>query len=105
MKKINICGIVAIPLLSLGNLIHLPFFLWLLSEQTETGYGYGTNIEMGALFVWIAEFLCMPLLIAGTVLFVLTLVKKASTPFIAVNATLLSTLVLQMVLTNAFMYF
>ena len=104
MKKINVCGVVAVPVLALGNVLHLPFSIWLFSEQAQTGFGFGTNIEMGALFVWLAEFLCIPFVLAGLTLFVISIVQQARAPLIVTNAVLLSLLLLQISLTNLFMH-
>jgi hypothetical protein len=103
MKKISVCGVVAVTVLAIGNALHLPFSIWLFSEQAQTGFGFGTNIGMGALIVWLAEFICIPFALAGITLFIISIIRQARVPITVANAVLLSLLLLQISLTNLFM--
>lgn len=104
-KAITVYGIIVIYLLSIGNLLHLFWTIWLTIEQIKTGWLYGTNLELGVLFPWLVELLCSPLLIAGIVYFVLHMLKPSNKNICIANIALFSLLVLQFFITNLFIWF
>lgn len=100
--KDTILGVIMTVSSSLANLAHSIFTVWLLIEQIETGWGYGTNIEMGALFPWLIEIASMPLLIFGIVYFIIC--RKTRRSLYVTNAALFATLILQYAATNLFIF-
>lgn len=101
-RKNSFCGILALIFSTLLNLVHFPLFVLVLIEQINTGWGYGTNLEMGVLFWWIAEYIMVVPLLVSAGLFVASMVKRDYKVKIAINAVLLVLCVLQIVLTNVF---
>ncbi len=88
----------------MGNLLHCLFTIWLTVEQLETGWGYGTDIEMAALLPWMLELLCVPGCIAAVVFFLLCGKKKVPKRIRAANGVLYGLLVLQTGLVNLFIF-
>lgn len=50
-RKNNVFGIVALITLSFCFFANLSLFIPMFVEQIKTGFGYGTDIEMGSLIV------------------------------------------------------
>lgn len=102
-KRVNsVCSIVSLIVAGLINLVHFPLFVIASAEQIQTGWGYGTNFEMGVLYWWIAEFLMIIPLLVTAALFVVSLVKRDYRTKILFNAVLFVLFVLQVVVTNIF---
>ena len=59
----GIFGAILICALVIANLVNLPWTFWLVIEQFETGWGYGTNMEMMVLLPLAVEFLCLPVVL------------------------------------------
>ncbi|MBO5321783.1 MAG: hypothetical protein J6B22_04150 [Clostridia bacterium] len=103
--KMNIFSIIMIVLLILVNLVHLIWSFWLISEQIKTGFGFGTNMEIGVLYPWITEILCSPILISGIVYLIISIFKRPQKSLLITNIILFSIAVLQYVITNLFIWF
>ena len=98
-------SIIMICLSALGNAVHLLWTFWLIDEQIKTGWGYGTNIELGVLYPWITEILCAPILIAGIVYLILAISRKPRKALLIPNIILFVLLVMQYALTNLFIWY
>ena len=108
MKKstgMNIFGAIVCQLLAIANLVHLLFTWGICAEQIETGWGYGTNWEMGALLPWFVELLSVPVVLAGIVFLAMNLWKKSEKVIIILCAVFLACEVLQILLMNLFLYY
>lgn len=101
---IKVFRIVIMLILIMSNLLHSGYTWWIVDEQIETGYGYGTNIEMGALFIWMFEFLLIPVFIVGLIYFIYCLAKKSSKKKMIINFSLYMLLLLQVFITNLFLF-
>ena len=71
-KKINIFSIIMIILLVLINLAHLLWTVWLTIEQVKTGFGFGTNMELGVLYPWLTEILSYPVIITEIIYIIIS---------------------------------
>ena len=87
-----------------ANLCHLLFTLWAISEQLDTGWGYGTNMEMAVLLPWTLELVSIPVVILGLVYFLLTRKKPAAKWLKICCAVLLVALLLQIGIFNLFVF-
>ena len=73
-------------------------------EQIKTGWGYGTNLELGVLWPWLIELLCLPVVITEIVYFIINTFKRSSTKVTIANMGLFSLLIAQYFLTNLFIF-
>lgn len=89
----------------IANLVHLPFTLLLVFEQIKTGWGYGTDIEMFALYPWLIEFLSLPVLIAGIVFLILSIFIRPKRSVLILGAISTGLLIAQYVILNLFLFF
>lgn len=109
MKKIrsgSVFGIVMIVALAWINLLHLPWSIWLVLEQINTGWGGGTDIEMLALAPWTVELLSIPFLLAEIVFLLLFAFRSHSVTGIrTANVCLFAGALLQFGITNLFMWY
>lgn len=103
--KNDVFGLVALIILAIGNTLHLVVFLSMLSEQIQTGWGGSTNIEMGALYIWLFEVLVMIGAVVSIVLYVVSLVRGDRKSKAIANASLIVALIAQVVLTNIFIFY
>ena len=100
----SVFGIVMIVALAWSNLLHLPWSIWLVWEQIETGLGAGTGMEMLALALLTVELLSLPALLAETVFLVLYGFREHSVRGIrCANICLFAGALLQFGLTNLFL--
>ncbi len=108
MKKstgMNIFGAIVCQLLAIANLVH-AFFTWgICAEQIATGWGYGTNWEMGVLMPWFVELLSMPVILGGIVFLVMSIWKKSEKAILILSAVFLACEFLQIVIFNLFVFF
>ncbi|MBO5090443.1 MAG: hypothetical protein J6C27_05990 [Clostridia bacterium] len=104
-KKMNVFSIIMIVLLILVNLAHLIWTFGLVSEQIKTGFGFGTNMEIGVLYPWITEILCSPVLISAIVYLIISIFKRPNKNLLISNIALFSTILLQYIITNLFIWF
>lgn len=88
-----------------GNIINLPWTLSLVAEELKTGFGYGTNIEMAALVIWMIEILSVPIIALESVYFITSALKHESKRFMKLNIVFCALLILQMIITNLFIWF
>lgn len=100
----TVLGIVAAVAAGQANLCHLLFTIWAISEQLDTGWGYGTNMEMAVLLPWTIELLCIPVFILGLVYFILARKKPTSKLLRNGCAALYGVLLLQIFLFNLFVF-
>lgn len=88
MKRATAFDILVCIALSAVWMVNLALFLPLLAEQIRTGWGYGTNAEMGMLLVWLIELCSLPFLLLGTTHFCISAATHADRRFRVVNAAL-----------------
>lgn len=98
-------GIVTLVLLSGVNLAHLLWTVWLTAEQIETGWGFATNMELGVLYPWIVELICLPALLTALVYLILAIFKKPGKVLLFFNFGLFIAAVGQYVFTNVFIWY
>lgn len=104
-NKMNVFSIIMVVLLILVNLAHLIWTFCLASEQIKTGFGYGTNMEIGVLYPWITEILCLPVLISAIVYLIISIFKRPNKSLLISNIALFGIILLQYVITNLFIWF
>ncbi len=108
MKKhpgMAVFGTIVLIILALGNLMHLLWTVWLCAEQLQTSWGGGTGLELGVLYPWLTELLCLPGILCSTVYFILSIFRRHEKKIIIANGTLFSLLLLQFGLTNLFIWY
>ena len=76
----------------------------MLAEQIKTGFGNGTNIEMGTLVVWLFNGLSLVPLSIGVVLTIISIVKLDCKWKIIINISLIVLTIIEMILTTVFMF-
>lgn len=103
--KMDVFGIVTVFLLAAGNVLHLLWTVHLTLEQVETGWGYGTEMELGVLWPWLTELLCAPALIFGIVYLVLAAFKPTQKSLRIGAWCCFLALVLQYAVTNLFIWY
>ena len=104
-KSMEVFPVVLMVGLSLANLSHLLWTVWLTLEQIKTGWKGGTNIEMLALLPWMTELCCVPVLLAGVVYMIFSFFRKQSKGLLIGNGFLYLGLLLQIFVTNLFMFY
>ena len=100
----TVFGIIMLVLQAGANLLHLIWTVWLSAEQMQTGWGYGTGMEIGGLYPWLTEILCAPVLLATIVYLVMCICLKSRGGIVKGNIALFAALVLQYGLTNLFIW-
>lgn len=88
-----------------ADLIHAPFTLLLIFEQIKTGWGYGTDVEMFALYPWMIEFLALPILPAEIVFLILSIFLRPKRSVLLLSAILTGLLISQYVILNLFLFY
>ena len=86
MQKRNnsVFGIISLIIISILNVLFtLPLFITMLSEQIRIGYG--TNLDIGVIAVWILEGLCFVPLVTCIVFTIISIIKKDYLPKIIIN--------------------
>ena len=105
MKKsmgMNVFGAIVCHLLVLANFV-LSFFTWgICAEQIKTGWGFGTNWEMGVLLPVMVVYLSIPVIIACAVFLVLNIWKKSEKAIFVLSAVFLGLEILQILILNLF---
>ena len=95
-------GIVTLVLLAIANAANLLWTIWTGVEQIETGWGYGTNMDILALVPWGVQICCVPIAILSIVY--LLIARNTRKKLYAANAILLGALLLQCALTNLWIW-
>ena len=103
-RKNNAFGIVALIILSFCFFANLSLFIPMFVEQIKTGFGYGTDIEMGSLIVWLFNGLSLVPLSVGIVFTIISIVKLDYKWKIATNISLILLTIIEMALTTIFMF-
>ncbi len=104
-KRINDFAVSLVAALAPANVLHLGWTVWLSAEQIETGWNGGTGIEMLALVLWLTELLCLPVLLMGVIYFVASFFCQQKKSGLIANIVLFAALVVQIVITNLFLYY
>ncbi len=105
-KKFDVLGLITVILQALLHLLHYPWLLWLTIEQMQTGWGYGTNIEMAFLLPFLSQiFFFLPLAFVAFGLTVFRAIKRNSIPFLIANIVLWITFALQIGLFYLFIWY
>ena len=105
LQKSDPFGIVYTIMLSLANLCHLIWTGWLTLEQCQTGWGFGTNIELLSLLLWLTEIILSPLLLLSLIYLVVVLIKREISKAYFSTLALTVALFLQFGLTNLFVFY
>ena len=100
-KKSNLFGIIAFIINIPVFLINLFLFLPMLVEQIKIGKG--TNIELGALWIWLIDIMIIAPLIVGLVLIIISTVKRDYKWRISSNYFLIIISITMIALTTLFM--
>ena len=101
----NVFGVFTSLALIVTNLFHVIWTWCLCAEQAETGWGYGTNLEMAVLYPWICEALTLPVILAGIIYFALHIWKRSETWISITTAVLFALYIAQIFITNLFIFF
>ncbi|MGN0998106.1 MAG: hypothetical protein ACI4PO_00975 [Faecousia sp.] len=104
-KNMNFVGILLLILQAVGNLLHLLWTVWAVAEQVQTGWGYGTDMEIAVLIPWMLELLCIPVLVVAAAYLILSIWHRGSRGIFIANLSLFAALILQAGLTNLFIWF
>ena len=85
MKRSNcVFGIISLIIISILNLLFtLPLFTTMVSEQIRIGQG--TNLDIGAIAVWIFEGLCFVPFTACIVFTIISIARRDYLPKIIIN--------------------
>ena len=102
---VTVFGCLTLAAAAGGNLLHGLFTLWAVVEQMNTGWGYGTDMEMAVLAPWFVELLCIPVFMAGVVFFLLNIKRRTPKGIVIANAVLCGMLALQIGVFNLFIHF
>lgn len=100
----NIYGGIMAGILTLANLAHMIFTIPMAIEQIITGFGYGSDIELGALVIWMLQALIIPVIIASVIFLCLNITKKAYRWLFWTDTILCIILVAQCIITDLFMF-
>ena len=96
-------GLIAIVLLSILNtFLTLPLFTVMLIEQIK--YGTGTNLEMGAILIWMFEAMCFFPFTVAVFFFVVSIFKRDYWHKIIINAIQITIFVILNVLANIWIF-
>ena len=98
-------GIVTLVLLSGVNLAHLLWTVHFALEQMQTGWGGGTNADLGVLLPWIVEILCLPAMITAVVYLIMAAIKKPGKVLLFFNLALFAVATAQYALTNLLIWY
>ena len=101
----NIFGGIVSGFLGIANLAHVIWTWQLWSEQIETDWGFGTNMEMGVFLPWICEILSIPFVIAGIVFMIMHIRKPCAKWLYGLFCGLFACLIFQFVTTNLFIFY
>ena len=102
---LQVFGLVMLIALILSNLANLLFTVALTIEQIGSPWGSGTNMEMLVLMPFMIELLCLPILAAGIVYFVLHAFRSSHKGILIANISTYALLISQYVLTHLFIWF
>lgn len=104
-SKLKDLGFIPLLILIISNVIHLPLTISIIFEQINTGFGYGTDYELGVLYYWIIEFiLILPIILS--LIFILIMFKEKNLKKEILNRLiLLLILILQIALSNLFIFY
>ena len=105
MQKRRNCvfGIISLVIISILNLLFtLPLFMTMLSEQIRIGYG--TNLDIAAIAVWILEGLCIVPLIICAIFTVISIVKRDYLPKIIINIVQIVLYIVLHILSNVWIF-
>jgi|GEM_PF-3092156 len=98
-------GIVVIIMLSLVNVSHSIWTVWLVLEQIKTGWGMSTEMEMFVLWPWTVELFCSPVLLGGIVHSIVAIFKRPKKGIFIAELILLGLAFAQYGITNLFIWF
>lgn len=104
MKRSNcVFGIISLIIISILNLLFtLPLFTTMVSEQIRIGQG--TNLDIGAIAVWILEGLCFIPLALCIAFTIISIVKKDYLPKIIINIVLIFIYIVLHILSNIWIF-
>ena len=108
MKKndgMNVFGVWVSIFLLIANLLHIIWTVRLTSEQIDTGWDYGTNMEMAVLYPWLCELLCAPAFLAGIVFSIISVWKRSEKWVSILLGVTFVCYLAQVILTNLFIFF
>ncbi len=103
-EKTNIFGGINIAPMVLVNIANSFWTLWLVIEQISTGWGFATNLELGVLWPWIFEVVSLPFVILCLIFLIISIFKKPKKWILITNIILFVLAILQIGLTNLFIW-
>ena len=104
-KTLNNLAVSVLAALVPATVLHLGWTVWLTLEQIETGWDGGTGIEMLALLLWLLELACVPVLLLGAIYLAMSFSRQQKKGMLLANIGLFVCLVVQIAITNLFLYF
>ncbi len=104
-KNLRVFGIITLVLMIQVNLAHLIWTADFTMEQLKTGWGGGTGADLGVLYPWLVEIICLPAMITGLVYLILAAFKKPGKVLLFFNLGLFIAAVGQYVFTNVFIWY
>ncbi len=104
-EKTNIFGGLIIAPMLLVNIANAFWTLWLTIEQIATGWGFATNLELGVLYPWMFEAISLPFILLCLVFLIISFFKKPQKWILITNIVLFTLAVLQIGLTNLFIWY
>jgi len=91
--------------LATANVLNLIWTIWLTVEQVKTGWGFGTNMELGVLWPWLTQVICVPVLVASIIYFVMCAFQDHTPRTKWINAGLFALVLVQYGIVNLFIWF
>ena len=101
-KPANVYDVLCLISSSIAFFPNLLFFLYLLAEQIQTGWGFPTELEMAVLIVWIIQMLAAPFLIFGIIGAIIAFFKKRRSGVLIANSAVITLTVITAALTVLF---
>ena len=104
ISGIDFFGVINVQLLSIANLFHLVWTAMFTAEQFLIDTRLGTDLDTIVFIPWALELTIMPIIAAAVVYFPLCIKKRGARGLFIANAILLGALILQILITNLFIF-
>ena len=104
ISGIDFFGVINIQLLSIANLFHLVWTAMFTAEQFFIETRLSTDLDTIVFIPWALELTIMPIIAAAVVYFPLCIKKHGARGLFIANAILLGALILQILITNLFIF-
>ena len=104
--KMTVFGIISAIMSAIFNLMLAIWTYTLVAEQINTGWGFGTNLEILALVPMLLSLISVSALTVGAIYILFTwLLKSGSKPVFITATSLFGVLAVQVVLINLFIWY